>query len=963
MRQELSDATPDSRVPQKQEEVPSPAPDFTDYALPEFTPDQQTLAPLQLTQTLDQHISLIAPDRLQRETLAQTESQTHPRVIIRELFTLNGNTATAASTPEVLLPGQLSLTPKTSSAPPLALSTFCATHNWKLEKPYAFSPQHRITLPAKTIAAHNQAVNELNELFGDDLDLGEAYLLIQPTATPDDPKYTDGTLWHLNKIDAAAAWNLAQGNSQTLIGVVDIGIDVTHEDLASNIGTNPNEIPANSIDDDDNGLVDDISGWNFNNNSNDIANSTFSHGTEVAGIIAAVGNNATGITGVSWKAGLVSINIAGADSNEISSAIDYMTHLKNTYRLPVLATNNSYVLNVLSGNPPPSQPELAIERARDAGILFVAGAGNDARDTDTDPRYPAGYSTANIISVTATNSSDTLWWTSSTNGSNWGATSVDLAAPGDTIYSTQLNDTYGTNSGTSMATPMVVSTLALMKDANPALNADTLKSIVMSTVTPLSALTGNSVSEGRLNTYAAVETAMLYPRIELRHPGTPALIPTGGTYSLVAHAWDYDGNITEVRFLLNGSLTHTDTDGSDGYTCQWAPPSDDTYTLILEAEDNTGNTTRTEPMLLHAGSLIIDDTDAANLSFNTWGNAPAADSYNGTQQQAAPTADNRFNFYPEIPYSADYELAMHWSTGTWGNNATLVVHHGGTQTSTTADQSTNQGTWNTIGTYAFTQGQDAQRIILQSLGASANVVADAIRLTPSAFGSGDDIVSLYADTPLASESDLQAASITFTRTNSTNPLTVNYTISGTATTGTDYTTLSGQVTIPDGSYSTTLPITPLNDGDSAESPETVTLTLQTGTGYLPGAPESATITIHEGATSFASWQNAISWSGSDSSATADPDQDGLDNFVEYALGSSPLDPASGNWLTITPSSTNAVEFSFNRASAGVDYVVQYSTDLANWFTYAINPGNAGGNVSLTIPQTNGKIFLRLRLTE
>nr|NCR73594.1 S8 family serine peptidase [Microcystis aeruginosa LG13-12] len=211
-----------------------------------------------------------------------------------------------------------------------------------------------------------------------------------------------------------------------------------HQDLVGNIWTNPGEIANDGIDNDGNGYIDDIRGWDFAYNDNNPSD-VYGHGTHVSGTIAGKGNNGVGVTGVAWNAKIMPLKFlddtgSGSTSNAIL-AIDYATDKG------VKLTNNSW------GGGGYSQALYdAINAAGQAGALFIAAAGNDAKNTDTSPSYPASYNLANIISVASTTRTDSL-----SSFSNYGLTSVDLGAPGSEIYSTTPNNTYATYSGTSMA--------------------------------------------------------------------------------------------------------------------------------------------------------------------------------------------------------------------------------------------------------------------------------------------------------------------------------------------------------------------------------------------------------------------------------------------------------------------------------------------------------------------------------
>ncbi|MBA3474808.1 MAG: S8 family serine peptidase [Rubrobacter sp.] len=253
-------------------------------------------------------------------------------------------------------------------------------------------------------------------------------------------------------VDAPEAWNTTTGDTGTVVAVIDEGVDTNHPDLKNNIWTNSGETAGNGIDDDKNGYVDDVNGWDFYNNDRTVYDlgDGDKHGTHVAGTIAAEGNNNLGVVGVNWKAKIMPLKFLGPDGGYTSDAVAALNYAVNK---GVKISNNSW------GGGGPSQTLLeAINKADTAGHLFVAAAGNEGVNNDTTAHYPSSYTSANIISVAATDNKDAL-----ASFSNYGSSSVDLAAPGVGILSTLPGSTYGSYSGTSMATPHVTGAAALLK--------------------------------------------------------------------------------------------------------------------------------------------------------------------------------------------------------------------------------------------------------------------------------------------------------------------------------------------------------------------------------------------------------------------------------------------------------------------------------------------------------------------
>lgn len=312
---------------------------------------------------------------------------------------------------------------------------------------------------------------------------------VSVSATPNDPNF--GSLYGMNKIEAPAAWDISTGSSSVLVGVIDTGVDVNHPDLQANIWTNSGEIPGNNIDDDNNGFVDDVHGYDFHNNDGDPTDDN-GHGTHCAGTIGGVGNNGTGVVGVNWNVKIAGLKfLSGSGSGYLSNAVRAINYAT---MMGFDMTSNSW------GGGGFSQVMYdAIKEARDAGILFVAAAGNSGLNADIFPMYPAAYDLDNIISVAATDSNDNLAYFS-----NYGAISVDLAAPGVNIYSTYKNGSYATLSGTSMATPHVSGVAALVLATHPGYGPSELKDAILNNADYIEDLDGLVLTAGRLNAYRSV---------------------------------------------------------------------------------------------------------------------------------------------------------------------------------------------------------------------------------------------------------------------------------------------------------------------------------------------------------------------------------------------------------------------------------------------------------------------------
>lgn len=344
-----------------------------------------------------------------------------------------------------------------------------------------------------------------------EVEYAEPNWIYQHYATSNDTYFTSGQLWGMsannnsNGSRAATAWAADKlGSSSVYIGIIDEGYMFNHVDLAANAGVNPGEVANNGVDDDSNGLIDDVYGWDFAGNNNTVFDGTADdHGTHVAGTIGAVGGNGIGVAGVVWNVKMIGAKFLGSTGGTTANAIksvDYFTDLKLRHGLNIVATNNSW-----GGGGFSQALKDAIDRANNAGILFVAAAGNSGTNNDATPSYPSGYTSANIIAVASITSTGGL-----SSFSQFGATTVDLGAPGSGIWSTvpvavgkgknaTVGSGYASYNGTSMATPHVTGAVALYKSLNPSATAPQIKAVILGSTTPTASLAGKTVTGGRLN--------------------------------------------------------------------------------------------------------------------------------------------------------------------------------------------------------------------------------------------------------------------------------------------------------------------------------------------------------------------------------------------------------------------------------------------------------------------------------
>lgn len=373
-----------------------------------------------------------------------------------------------------------------------------------------------------------------------DVEYVEANTILHAYLTPNDPSFAKQYGMHNTganggvvgaDIHAPAAWDANTGSKSVLVGIIDTGVDYTHPDIAPNYWTNPGESGldadgkdkrSNGVDDDANGYIDDFRGWDFANNDNDPIDD-HDHGTHCAGVIGAKGDDGVGVVGVNWNVSMVGIKfLTGSGSGTLEGAvksIEYGTLIGANL------TSNSW------GGGGFSQTMLdAIKKANDKGVLFVAAAGNDSSDNDKAASYPATYAVDNVISVAASDSKD-----GKASFSNYGKTTVDVAAPGVDIYSTIKGNLYKTMSGTSMATPHVAGLAALVKAAFPQATAAQVKSRIVNGVDSVKGWENMVKSGGRINAANAVEVDSVVPSavagLEVKGSSTTAVnlrwLPSG----------------------------------------------------------------------------------------------------------------------------------------------------------------------------------------------------------------------------------------------------------------------------------------------------------------------------------------------------------------------------------------------------------------------------------------------------
>ncbi len=496
------------------------------------------------------------------------------------------------------------------------------------------------------------------------IEYAEPNYKIYVAVIPNDPLFSD--LWGLHNtggrngggpapladadIDGPEAWDLTTGSSDVLIGVVDQGIDIRHPDLAANIWTNPDEIPNDGIDNDGNGYVDDVNGWDFWNGDKTVYDAVDGdvHGTQVAGIIGARGNNGIGVAGVNWRAKIVPLKFIGPEFGYFSGAIQAVEYAAAK---GVKVLNGSFGRNSSGLGDVGQGLKDAIEAS---GILFVAAAGNDGSNNDTTPFYPASYDLDLAIAVAATDKQDKV-----ASFSNYGVASVDLGAPGVGIWSTRPNNSYTVGPGTSFAAPYVSGVAGLILARYPNLSPAQVKQQILAAVDPITSLNGITLTGGRLNAARALVLVDLPPSIAITNPVSGAVI--AGTIAIAATASD-DQGVSQVSFYLDGTfLLGTDSDAPYELIWDSTSVSDGAHSITAIATDTASQTAS------HAVNVLVDN-------FN---DAPTA---NAGPDQTVTDADNNGEELVTLNGSASSDadgtiIAYEWKQGATvlGDTATLNV--------------------------------------------------------------------------------------------------------------------------------------------------------------------------------------------------------------------------------------------------------------------------------------------------
>jgi uncharacterized protein (TIGR03437 family) len=469
------------------------------------------------------------------------------------------------------------------------------------------------------------------------------YIVWAEPTNPNDPNFTNGTLWGLHNdgtgggtpdadIDSPEAWDTTTGSNNVIVTVIDTGVDYNHPDLAANmiqLETNCSD----GVDNDGNGRIDDCRGIDTANSDNDPFDDN-GHGTHVSGTIGAVGNNGVGVVGVNWIIKLMACKfLTAGGSGSTAGAIgclDYVALMKDR-GVNIFATSNSW-----GGGPFAQSLFDAIDAQRQRGILFIAAAGNAGTDNDIAPHYPSNYYLPNIIAVAATDRNDLK-----SSFSQFGRHTVHIGAPGSSIMSTVPTGScsicdpsgYTSISGTSMATPHVTGVAALLKAQDPSRDWKKIKNLVLAGGDNISALATNTVTGKRLNAAASLNCLNRIVTSRIRPIGNNLSAITGIPIDLALlniNCADPNGDVQITGEVGSETVTLRDNgqgrdeEANDGiYSGQWSESVPGTYNLTFPGSDvvtitvnnGYGVASRTLPYRTITGTnLNFGDDSAAQIT-------------------------------------------------------------------------------------------------------------------------------------------------------------------------------------------------------------------------------------------------------------------------------------------------------------------------------------------------------------
>ncbi|MBD2551535.1 S8 family serine peptidase, partial [Microcystis elabens FACHB-917] len=855
--------------------------------------------------------------------------------------------------------------------------------------------------------------------------------VMQTQAVSNDPYYTNGSQWGAYSNDyplqvgpagttniygsqAELAWGKGfTGSNSVVVGILDQGLDYTHPDLAANIWSNPYD-PVDGVDNDGNGYIDDIRGWDFlrgDKNVIDPGSDPINHGTHVAGTIGAIGGNGIGVAGINWNVSMIPLKFIGTSGGAISDAIkalDYLTDLKARHNINVVAVNSSWTDTSRLYS---QALQDAISRAAVQNILFVASAGNTSSDNDAITHYPSQYDTSSsagynsVISVAAINSAGLL-----ASFSSYGSSAVDLAAPGQSIISTTPGNSYGSSSGTSMAAPHVTGAIALYAASNPSASAQQIRSALLGSTTTTTSLTAKTVNGGRLNVDGFISAGQnpiisIKPSAWLAPEGnnqpTPfsfLLTRTGGAGAVTVD-WSVAGvgpNGATSDDFLNGVLPTGSVSFEPGevektitvyvqgdmqeeldedFEISLSPATGNAYlanpaaTARILNDDGLIAACNPESITIYSRGASISSV----IDVGDWGTS-AIKSIEITLYGVCHTYPDDVDILLVGPTGAKSLLMSDAGGSNQLNNVTLTFS---SQASTYLSDSSAI----TSGKYKPTDFQLGD--VFASPASSGPYTADLSVFTgtnPSgtwtlyteddspgdsgtiAYGWSLSIqfspaISVAISSASVAEDGTYNIVYTFSRTGpNSSELTVYYTLSGTATAGVDFSTLpssgSSAITFAAGASTATLTIDPTADLD-AESDETVELTLVSGSGYSIATTDPVVASIIND--DLPAISVAISSASFAKDGSASVAEDGTDDLVYTFSRTGPNSSELTVYYTLSGTATAGVDFSTlpSSGSSAITFAAGTSTATLTIDPTADVDAESDETVELTLVSGSG----------
>jgi thermitase len=502
---------------------------------------------------------------------------------------------------------------------PIELDQIASSYGFKVRKKMYSKNTYLIETPEASIDSVPDALVSLKNEIG--LKIIDPDYLVHALAVPNDTNYPFQN--SMNKIEAPKAWDLFTGSKDVIVAVIDSGVNYRHEDLKDNIWTNPGEIPGDGIDNDNNGFVDDIHGYDFADDDNDPIEE-YIHGTPIAGIIGATGNNNLGVAGINWQVSIMALKFLNENGYGVTS--DAVDSVEYAALQGASVTSNSWAPDIAVGEyyPDPNQrpgSKIVYDAIKGSSeVLFVTAAGNGGHDTNLVLTYPGSFTLPNIIAVAATNQDDNL-----ASFSNYGRRFIHLAAPGREIHTTDDSGfgglaKYRSSSGTSVAAPHVAGACALLKGYDSTLTAEQIKLLVLHTGDKLDSLKEKTITGRRLNVFNAL-TRAADSLVVFKRPFDGEKYLAASTVNISWTTVKEYGNL-KIE-LLKDNVLHTiiaDNTEDDG-SFEWAIPNNvpvgEDYTVRISFRNN--------PTINDQSDIIIMTENFPKSPQTGWVQAPGSD--------------------------------------------------------------------------------------------------------------------------------------------------------------------------------------------------------------------------------------------------------------------------------------------------------------------------------------------------